>query len=85
MWAPQPIFMPPQIPGMDALSAFCTLYDPAIEESTSDYFTTREIQSIIFNHTGIHMELMEIHQLLSEMKYSYKLDDHEFRWMVKKC
>ena len=67
-----------------ALSVFCLRYDPADEDDATDFFSSREIQDIVAKHTGIHIDLTELHNLMIEMKYKYFLLDDEFKWRVKK-
>jgi hypothetical protein len=65
-----------------AFEFFCNKFAPATKDTASDFFTTRFIQSIIYNHTGDNIDLMELNQLLKDMNYCYELIDGEFRWMV---
>lgn len=67
-----------------ALSVFCELYAPATREQMTDLFSTKEIQQIVKDHVGFQMHENEIYQLLTEMKYTYQLEENIFMWMVKK-
>jgi transposase len=67
-----------------ALSTFCNRYDPADEATATDHFTSKEIQSIVREHTGITINLQELFQLLDQMHYKYKLEDDKFKWLVRK-
>ncbi len=67
-----------------ALSTFIQRYDPSDVNSTTDFFSSKEIQTIVKNHTGVEIELGELHNLLVQMHYTYQLEEDEFRWMVKK-
>ena len=99
MWAPQPSFMYddddglyPNVPENDnrdaqialALECFTEKYEPATEETITDYFTSAEITGIVNNHTGVDAKINEIHGLLGHMSYKYKLEDGEFKWLVRK-
>lgn len=66
-----------------ALEFFCNKYEPANMATASDFFTSRFIQSLIYNHTGIQIELMELDSLLKGMGYACELLDGELRWLVK--
>lgn len=68
---------------MQALSVFCTRYDPADDKTATDFFSTAEIQKIVGEHIGIEVEKSLIYELLVEMKYTYKMMDDEFVWLCK--
>lgn len=68
----------------DALSSFCTQYDPAIEATATDYFSSKEIHKIVAEHTGTKIPVETLYSLLHDMGYTYKLEDNEYKWMVKK-
>lgn len=67
-----------------ALSIFCQKYDPAAIDTATDKFSSIEIQNMIAKHLGITIELGELHNLLSEMKYVYELEDDQFVWLCQK-
>lgn len=69
---------------MNALSAFCNLYDPANDKTATDYFSSREIQKIISDHTGFFIDVSTINDLLTKMNYKYSLNDNVMNWMVRK-
>jgi hypothetical protein len=68
----------------DTLSVFCDKYDPATPNDATDYFSSKEIQSIVQKHTGKNLDLTELHQLMLNLKYQYRLEEDEFKWLVKK-
>lgn len=67
-----------------ALSVFAQKYDPADNSSVTDKFSSRQIQKIVANHVGITIELGDLHNLLTEMKFTYELEDDEFVWLCQK-
>ena len=68
---------------MAALTVFADQYVPATKETATDYFPSRQIQEMIFKHTGTCVEISEIFKLLTQMSYQYMLQDDEFVWMVR--
>jgi hypothetical protein len=68
-----------------ALSTFCNRYDPAGDETVTDYFSSKEIINIVSDHTGTSIPLKELYELLDQMKYKYILDDNTMMWMVRKA
>jgi uncharacterized membrane protein YkoI len=67
-----------------ALSVFCNRYDPAEDNTATDYFSSKEIKNIVESHTGVHVDMKELYELLDKMHYKYKLVDNDFMWMVRK-
>ncbi len=63
-----------------ALSVFSIKYDPAKDTEVTDYFSSYEIQKIVFDHTGIMIDLTELHNLMIEMRYNYELQGDGFMW-----
>jgi hypothetical protein len=68
-----------------ALSVFCQKYDPANTSTCTDKFSSMQIQSIVANHTGINIELGDLHNLMTEMKFIYELEDDQFVWLCQKA
>jgi hypothetical protein len=66
----------------DALTVFCSKYEPATATNVTDYFSSLEIQQIVAKHTGVTLPLTELHNLLVQMKYNYQLEDDEFKWLT---
>lgn len=69
---------------LNALSMFCTKYEPATKTNATDTFSGREIIRLINDHTGVDISLPELNKMLTDMHYQYELDDDEFKWMVIK-
>lgn len=75
---------PAPTPQFTALNIFCSLYAPATQDNFSSSFTSLEIQRMVEKHTGIDIMLMELHEMMEQMKYEYVLWDNEFVWLVRK-
>ncbi len=67
-----------------ALSAFCTQYDPATKDTATDYFSSKEIQALIREHSGLEIDLQNLCELLQKMGYCSDLQGGKFMWLVKK-
>ena len=68
---------------IEALKCFTDKYEPALENTMSDLFSSKEIQRMVEEHFGYHFSIADISATLSNMGYSYKLDEQNFMWMVK--
>ena len=66
-----------------ALATFCDKYEPATKDTFTDLFSTKEVQKIIQDHIGYELSLQEISDLLTQMQYTYQLEEGNFMWMVK--
>jgi DNA-binding transcriptional regulator YhcF (GntR family) len=68
-----------------ALNFFVSKYSPATMQDADTFFTTSEISQAIAAHTGAGLENAEIHELMTNMNYSYEvLNGLEFNWLLKK-
>lgn len=57
---------------------------PSELSDTTDFFTSLEIQKLIYSHVGHELSLEEIHNDLRALKYDYEIIDQEFNWLTKK-
>jgi len=70
---------------MNLILVFCKNYVPATKQNFTDFFTSKEIKQIIFNHTENSLELAEINKYLEERAYTCELIDGEFKWLCCKA
>ena len=70
--------------GIESLSSFCDKYEPALTNTYTDLFSSKEIQKLVEDFTGVEVPIPTIYELMIQMKYSYQLDEGNFLWLVKK-
>jgi hypothetical protein len=67
-----------------ALQIFCNHYAPCIPAAATDYFTTKELCTLIEQHTGSIISTTDLHQSLTDKSFTYDLVDGKFVWMMIK-
>lgn len=66
------------------LSVFSLRYNPATEQTATDFFSSKEIQSLINDHIGKNIPLDELHNIMRDLKYQYIMRDQQFVWLLQK-
>ncbi len=69
---------------IEALKCFSDKYEPATQETSTDLFTSKEIQRLVDDHLGYHFSISDLSATLTNMGYTYKLEENNFIWMCKK-
>lgn len=65
----------------ELLAVFVNQYLPAKPPTApTDLFSSREIQAMIDNHSGVMVPLTEINKLMKDMGYTCQLEDGGFQW-----
>lgn len=70
--------------GIESLAAFAEKYPPANEDDITDLFSSKEIQKMINDFTGVEIPVTTIYELMTQMKYQYQFEENNFMWMVRK-
>ena len=76
---------PDNTDAIEALAVFCDKYEPVSETRPfTDFFSSPEILHILSSHTGYSFRTMELHKMLKDMGYKYRLEGTEFIWECHK-
>jgi hypothetical protein len=72
-------------PAVDALKFFLSKYSPGTKDDASDFFTTDQISQAIKEHTGLQLNSLLIHGVMTEMNFEYEVyNELDFTWLLKK-
>ena len=70
---------------IDALKFFLSKYSPGTIDDADVFFTTDQISQAIKEHTGVQLNALMIHGIMSQMNFHYEVyKGLNFTWLLKK-